>query len=143
LIDDSPAVLGDGSIRHVALANPRTAPYGAAAVEALEALGFWASVERRLVYGENVGQAYGFVSTGNAEIGFIALAQISMLNEASQGSFWVVPSGLHSPIEQQAVLLSFGRDNPAAIEFMDYLRSSVARSIIERSGYDVVSTPTP
>ena len=118
-------------------ANPRTAPYGAAAMQALRGLGLWASVEPRAVYGENVAQAFGFVATGNAELGFVVLAQISSPGGQPEGSAWIVPRRLHAPIEQQAVLLAAGLDNPAAVEFVKFLRSPAARSIIERAGYDV------
>jgi molybdate transport system substrate-binding protein len=137
VVDDSQTVLEEGQFRHLALANPRTAPYGAAALQLLKALDLWEAVESRVVFGENVAQAFSFVSTGNAEIGFVALAQVEGLDEARKGSCWVVPRELHLPIEQQAVLLAAGRDNPAATRFMAYLRSPAARSIIERSGYEV------
>jgi molybdate transport system substrate-binding protein len=137
------SVLKQGKFRHIALANPRTAPYGAAAKQVLEAMDLWETVESRLVFGENVAQAFSFVSTANAEIGFVALAQVNRLDDARRGSFWVVPRGLHGPIEQQAVLLAAGRDNAAAIRFVSYLRSPTARSIIERAGYEVESQPEP
>ena len=137
MIDGTDAALGKGDFRHIALANPRIAPYGAAAARALEELGLWEAVRSRIVYGENVAQAFSFVSTGNAELGFVALAQVIGLEDQHQGSSWIVPQGLHLPIEQQAVLLSRGRDNAAALRFLSYLRSADARSIIERSGYDV------
>ena len=137
VVDDGQTLLTEGKFRHLALANPRTAPYGAAAMQLLTALDLWESVEPRVVLGENVAQAFSFVSTGNAEIGLVALAQIAGLDESRQGSFWVVPRKLHSPIEQQAVLLVAGGDNPSAARFMAYLRSPAARSIIERSGYEV------
>ena len=121
----------------LALANPRLAPYGAAAMELLKGLNLWDAVESRAVFGENVAQAFSFVSTGNAELGFVALAQVLGLDDEDRGSFWVVPGRLHPPIEQQAVLLSPGRDNPAALRFASYLRSEAARSIIERCGYEV------
>ena len=137
VVDDGQTVLQEGKFRHLALANPRTAPYGTAALQVLKSLDLWKRVEPRVVLGENVAQAFSFVSTGNAEIGFVALAQLEGLDESRRGSFWVVPRKLHSPIEQQAVLLEAGRDNPTASRFLAYLRSPAARSIIERSGYEV------
>ena len=136
-IDDGQTVLHKGEFRHLAMANPRTAPYGAAALQVLENLELWEEVESRVVLGENVAQAFSFVSTGNAEIGLVAMAQIEGLDESRRGSFWVVPRELLSPIEQQAVLLATGRDNPTAKRFMAYLRSPAARTIIERAGYEV------
>lgn len=142
-VDGTQTLLTRGTFRHLALANPRTAPYGAAAIQVLRAMDLWEAVETRVVFGENVGQTFSFVSTGNAEIGFVALAQVMGLEDASRGSFWVVPAELHTPIEQQAVLLAAGRNNAAATRFVSYLRSPGARSIIERSGYEVESTPAP
>lgn len=137
IVDGTQAVLREGRFRHLALANPRTAPYGAAAMQLLTELDLWEAVESRVVFGENVAQAFSFVSTGNAEIGLVALAQVMGLDDARRGSFWIVPRQFHAPIEQQAVLLATGRDNPAALRFVAYLRSPAARSIIERSGYEV------
>ena len=137
VVDDTGAVLRLGGFSHIALANPRIAPYGTAAMELLKGLDLWGTLESRMVFGENVAQAFSFVSTGNAELGFVALAQVMGLDDGSRGSFWVVPRRLHPPIEQQVVLLAAGRDNPAAIRFVSYLRSQAARSIIERSGYEV------
>ena len=106
-------------------------------MQLLTELDLWEAVESRVVFGENVAQAFSFVWTGNAEVGLVALAQVMGLDDAKRGSFWVVPRQLHAPIEQQAVLLATGRDNPAALRFVAYLRSPAARSIIERSGYEV------
>lgn len=141
--DVSRSVLEEGSFRHVALANPRTAPYGAAAFQVMTSMELWDALESRAVFGENVAQTFSFVSTGNAELGFVALAQVTGLDEADRGSYWLVPSRLHAPIEQQAVLLAAGRKNAAAVRFVSYLRSPAARSIIERAGYEVESPPAP
>lgn len=135
--------VGDGAIlksknyRHLAIANPRTAPYGAAARQVLDRMELWQDTERRLVFGESVGQTFQFVSTGNAELGFVALSQILRPGFEASGSHWIVPSELHQPIDQQAVLLSAGRENPAAVEFVTFLRSPAARETIERFGYGV------
>lgn len=134
LVDAKGDVLRRGTFRKVAIANPKTAPYGAAAVEVLKALGVWDAVEPQMVQGESVAQVYQFVSTGNAEIGFIALAQIAA---GSLGSRWVVPEDLHTPIRQQAALLVRGRENPAAKSFLHFLRGPRGRAIIERHGYQV------
>jgi molybdate transport system substrate-binding protein len=137
VVDGTDAVLREGGFRHIALANPRTAPYGTAAMELLKGLDLWDTVESRIVFGENIAQAFSFVSTGNAELGLVALTQVMGLDDGSRGSFWIVPRRLHPPIRQQAVLLAAGQDNPAAVRFVSYLRSQAARSIIERAGYDV------
>jgi molybdate transport system substrate-binding protein len=137
VVDGTDAALREGGFRHIALANPRVAPYGTAAMELLKGLHLWEATASRVVFGENVAQAFSFVSTGNAELGFVALAQVLGLDNENRGSFWVVPQRLHPPIEQQAVLLPPGKDNPAALRFVSYLRSAAARSIIERSGYEV------
>jgi molybdate transport system substrate-binding protein len=123
--------LGTG-FRHLAIANPKTAPYGAAARQVLEKLGLWQKVSPRIVQGEDIGQAFQFVVTGNAELGFVALSQ---LQGGAGGSRWLVPADLHAPIEQQAVLLARGRDNPAARAFLAFLKGKEGRAIVERSGY--------
>lgn len=131
------AILKSDAYRHLAIANPRTAPYGAAARQVLERMELWQDMQRRLVFGENVGQTFQFVSTGNAEVGFVALSQLLRPGYPATGSHWIVPPALYRPIDQQAILLGVGRDNPAAVEFVSYLRSAAAREIIERFGYGV------
>lgn len=118
----------------LAIANPRTAPYGAAAVQAMRRLGVFEDNRPRLVRGENIAQTYQFVVTGNAQLGFVALAQVAG-DEA--GSRWLVPRELHDPIRQDAVLLRNGADSEPARAFMDFLRGPRARSIIRRFGYDL------
>jgi len=130
-VRDAGALRGD--FRHLAIANPALAPYGAAARETLERLGPWASLAPRLVTGEDVGQAFQFVATGNAELGFVALAQVL----DAGGSRWEVPADLHAPIVQEAVLLARGRDDPAARAFLAFLRGPAARARIESAGYAV------
>lgn len=121
-----------GDFRRLAIANPATAPYGAAALEALDALGLRAAVAGKIVQGANIAQTYQFVATGNADFGFVALAQVI---DRGGGSRWLVPEGLHRPIAQDAVLLGHGADNPAARAFLDYLRGPQARATIEKFGY--------
>jgi molybdate transport system substrate-binding protein len=128
------AVLEGGAFAHLAIANPELAPYGAAAREALQKLGLWDAVQPKLVRGEDVGQAYHFVSTGAAELGFVALAQVVA---KPGGSHWVVPDDLHAPIEQHAILLATATDDAAARAFLDFLRGDAARALIERAGYGV------
>ena len=124
--------LRNGKFRHLAIANPDLAPYGRAAKEALESLGLWAAVYPRLVRGENIGQAYQFVASGNAGAGFIARAQLPRDKALSPGNHWLIPPALHQPIDQQAVLL---KDTPAAREFMLYVRSDEAITVILDHGY--------
>jgi len=121
-----------GAFAKLALANPATAPYGAAAVEVLRALGLHAQLESRLVQGGNIAQTYQFVYTGSAELGFVALSQI---HGEIGGSRWLVPAALYRPIRQDAVLLAKGADDEAARAFVAFLRQTDARAIIERYGY--------
>jgi molybdate transport system substrate-binding protein len=124
-------VLGTGDFRHLALANPRLAPYGLAARQTLEHLGLWDRLQERMVFGENVGQAFSFVDSGAAELGFVALAQLRQAG-AKANAWWAVPASHHAPIEQQAVLLS---DVPSAVAFLEFLRDEPARGIIRAAGY--------
>lgn len=134
---DGRQTLRAGDFRRLAIANPRLAPYGAAAEATLRALGLDEALADRLVMGENVGQVYSMVATGNAELGFVALAQVLTMDEAGAGSRWDVPAEFHSPIRQDAVLLPHGASNPAAVEFLRYLRSPAARLIVQSFGYEV------
>jgi len=121
----------------VAIADPRLAPYGAAAMQVLQALGIAQVLQPRLVQGESIAQAYQFVSTGNAAMGFVALSQVTRGGRIDQGSAWVVPPNLHTPIRQDAVLLATGKDHPAAAALMAFLRSDAARAIIRAHGYEL------
>ena len=132
--DSGPAILKSAQTRRIAIANPSTAPYGVAAIESLRALGLMDALETKLVKGENVAQALAFVATGGAEYGFVALS--AAYEQASSGNFWTVPANLHSPISQDAVLLAHGARNPAAKEFLTFLRSRHAQWMIARMGYD-------
>jgi molybdate transport system substrate-binding protein len=131
-VDDDGRVLATGDFRHLAIANPELAPYGAAAREVLMARGLWDRLQPRLVTGQDIGQAYGFVQTGNAELGFVAWAQLKRPSGKIAGSYWLVPESLHEPIEQEAVLL---RDVPAARALMAFVKSPEAREIIRSHGY--------
>lgn len=128
------ATLKAGNFKKMAIANPATAPYGAAAVEVMKALGTYNSIEGRIVYGQNVSQTYQFIDTGNAELGFVALSQLVATKD---GSRWLVPEHLHSAIRQDVVLLRRGERSDAARAFLSYLRSGPARAIIEKYGYGV------
>jgi molybdate transport system substrate-binding protein len=134
LVDPQGDVLASRRWRHLAIANPQIAPYGAAAREVLVHRGLWDGLGERLVQGEDVGQTFQFVATGNAELGFVALSQ---LVGRSGGSRWLVPADLHAPLEQQAVLLERGRDVPGCAAFLEFLHSAVARALIEAAGYEV------
>ncbi len=135
-VDAEGAVLGQGRFRRLAIANPRLAPYGAAAVETLDGLGLQARLRPRLVQGENIAQTYQFVASGNAELGFVAVSQVFVDGRLARGSAWVVPQALHAPIRQDAVVLARGRDNPAARALVGYMKQEEARAIIRAYGYD-------
>lgn len=120
----------DGDYSKLAVANPETAPYGIAAVEALKALGKYDALSPKFVVGENITQTLQFVETGNAEIGFVAASQI-----VGKGPQWIVPADLHEPIVQDAVLLKTGEANPVASQFLEYLKSDAAVVIIKAAGY--------
>jgi molybdate transport system substrate-binding protein len=133
-VTDGPAVLQRAAFGKLAIANPATAPYGAAAMQTLAALGVSGALEPKIVQGTNIIQTLQFVETGNAECGFVALSQVA---RTSAGFRWIVPEALHNPITQGAVLLKSGAANPAAMAFLDYLKSSAARVMIEKFGYNV------
>ncbi len=134
LVDPAGEVLWRGTFRHLAIASPQLAPYGAAAEETLRAMELWERLEPRLVRGESISQAFQFVRTGNAELGFVALSQLRRHGQTQEGSSWLVPQEHHRPIEQQAVLLT---DSKAARQFLDFLRGDAAREIILRYGYTI------
>ena len=137
LVDEQGAVLKRGGFRHLALANPKTAPYGAAAVEVLTAMGLLDTLRPLFVQGENIAQSHQFVATGNAELGFVALSQVLKDGKLSGGSAWRVPASLHRPLQQDAVLLAGARDNAAAQALMRYLKSDKARALVLSFGYEL------
>ncbi|WP_174275267.1 molybdate ABC transporter substrate-binding protein [Sphingomonas bacterium] len=134
LIDDRGIVLKRGIFDKIAIADPTAAPYGLAALQTINALGLGPALAGRIVRGSSITQAYQFVRSGAASMGFVALSQVI---KVPGGSRWLVPARLHAPIAQQAVLLRTGAVNPAAIAFVAYLRSGPARAIIDRYGYEV------
>ncbi|XQE68424.1 molybdate ABC transporter substrate-binding protein [Pseudomonas sp. P3C3] len=134
-VDDAGAVLKSDTFRHLAIANPQTAPYGLAATQVLDQLGLTEAIEPRLVEGQNIAQAYQFVASGNAELGFVALSQVYKDGQITRGSAWQVPAQLHEPIRQDAVLLTKGQDNPAARALLEYLRGEQAATLIRAYGY--------
>lgn len=135
-VDAQGAVLARPGPLRLAIANPKLAPYGAAALQVLAARGVAEAWSPRLVTGESVGQAFQFVATGNAELGFVALSQLMQPGQAPRGSMWRVPPALHAPIRQDAVLLKAGERNPAARAFLDHLRSPAVRALLREHGYE-------
>jgi molybdate transport system substrate-binding protein len=134
-VDDKGQVLQGNAFRHLSIANPKTAPYGLAATQVMDKLGLTGQVKGKIVEGQNITQAYQFVSTGNAELGFVALSQVYKDGELASGSAWIVPAQLHDPIKQDGVILSKGRGNTAALALMDYLKGPKAAAIIQAYGY--------
>lgn len=128
------AVLAKGGFEKLAIADPKAAPYGQAAVETLTKLKLYDALKPRIVTGASITQAFQYVQTGAAELGFVALSQVV---DEKGGSRWIVPASDHTPIEQQAVLLKTGQDNAAAKAFLAFLKSSEAKAIIKRYGYAV------
>lgn len=136
-IDDQGRILGNGDYKHLALADPKLAPYGQAALQVIENLDLKEKIQPLLVQGENITQTHQLIATGNAELGFIAFSQVIDNDTFGKGSGWIVPSSLYRPIRQDAVLLTRGADNSAARGLIQFLKSSQARSIIRRYGYDL------
>lgn len=135
VVDGSGEVLGKGRFAHLAIANPKLAPYGAAAVEVLNKLGLYASVAPKFVQGENVAQTHHFVASGAAGLGFVAMSQVVEDGRLTGGSAWFVPPAMHTPIRQDAVLLVKGQGNVAAGQFLAYLKSAAAKALIASYGY--------
>lgn len=135
-VSDNDQILKSNEWTHLAIANPKLAPYGAAAIQVLEKLNLKDSVQARFVQGENIAQTYQFAATGNAQIGFVALSQVMKDGQIKEGSAWIVPADLHDPIRQDAILLNTGAKNPAASALMQYLRGEKARAIIQAYGYE-------
>ncbi len=136
-VDSGGEVLRKGHFRYLAIANPQIAPYGAAAVEVIDALGLSAVLRPQLLTGESIAQAAQFVATGNAELGFVALSQVAVPGQPVIGSYWRVPQRLYSPIRQDAALLQRGASSPAALALVAYLKGAKARDLIRAYGYDL------
>lgn len=134
-VDAEGKVLARSDWQHIAIANPKLAPYGQAAMQTLDKLGLTAQVQPRVVTGENIGQTYQFAASGNAQLGFVALSQVMEGGRLREGSAWVVPAGMHEPIRQDAIVLRPGQGNEAAVALMQYLRGDKARAIIRTYGY--------
>jgi molybdate transport system substrate-binding protein len=136
-VDDKGLVLSKGSYNKLSYADPKLAPYGLAAQETLQKLALWDKVQSKLVTGESITQAYQFAATGNADLAFIALSQITVDGKVTEGSWWIVPADLYSPIKQSAVQLSAAKNKAASQAFLVYLKSEKALAIIRSFGYSL------
>ena len=136
-VDAQGDVLKNGQYKHLSIANPNAAPYGLAATQVLDKLGLTATVKPKLVEGQNITQALQFVSSGNAELGFVALSQVYKDGKVTSGSAWIVPAELHEPIKQDALILKKGEANPAAKALVDYLKGPKAAEVIKSYGYQL------
>lgn len=134
-VDDKGEVLQKNDFRHIAIANPKVAPYGLAAEQTLNKLGLLDAIKPKFVQGENIGQTYQFAATGNAQLGFVALSQVMEDGNIKSGSAWIVPADMHEPIRQDAIVLNNAKDNEAAKALMTYLKGDKARAIINSYGY--------
>ncbi|QXI40464.1 molybdate ABC transporter substrate-binding protein [Pseudomonas xantholysinigenes] len=136
-VDAKGEVLKKNDFKHLSIANPKAAPYGLAATQVLDKLKLTEATKAKIVEGQNITQAFQFVSTGNAELGFVALSQVYKDGKISEGSAWIVPAELHDPIRQDAVILNKGKDNPAAKALVDYLKGPKAAAVIKSYGYEI------
>lgn len=137
LVDAKGEVLKKGGFKHLSLANPKTAPYGAAGLQVMNKLGVAESIKPLIVQGENISQTHQFISTGAAELGFVAYSQVIKNGAIGSGSGWVVPANLYDPIRQDAVILAKGKDKPAAVALMNYLKGEKAQAVIKSFGYEL------
>ncbi|MDD2740070.1 MAG: molybdate ABC transporter substrate-binding protein [Methylomonas lenta] len=134
-VDDQGQILSKGGFQHLALADPKLAPYGVAALEVLKSLGLQEKLQALFVQGENISQAHQYVITGNAELGFVALSQVIANGKIAEGSGWIIPADRYAPIRQDAVLMKTGAENPAAPALLAYLKSAPALAIMQKYGY--------
>ena len=135
LVDDKGQVLSGKNIQRIALANPKLAPYGVAAWETMTALGLLEELKPKMVQGDNIAQTYQFVSTQNAQVGFVALSQVFANGQLTSGSAWIVPPHLYKPIRQDVILLKNGKDNSAAKALLMYLKGEKAKAVMKSYGY--------
>ena len=135
LVDQGGAVLKSDKFKFLSIANAKVAPYGRAAVQTMQKLGVLSSIEPRVVQGESITQTHQFVSTGNAQLGFVALSQVWDGSKIKSGSAWIVPESMHEQLKQDIVLLNPGKESPAASALIDYIKSEKSKKIIERYGY--------
>ncbi|MBU2873298.1 molybdate ABC transporter substrate-binding protein [Marinobacter salexigens] len=133
--EDPKIWLKSGDFARLAIANPKTAPYGLAAQEVLTKLDLWEPLQDRLVRGDSIAQTFQFVATTNAQSGFVALSQVRAW-DSQDGSLWMIPQSYYSPINQQAILLTRSESNRAAHQWIEFLRSDTAKNIIEEFGYE-------
>lgn len=136
-VDAKGDVLKQNTYKHLSIANPKAAPYGLAATQVLDKLKLTEATKGKIVEGQNITQAFQFVSTGNAELGFVALSQIYKDGKVTSGSAWIVPSNLHDPIRQDAVILNKGKDSAAAKALVEYLKGPKAAAVIKSYGYEL------
>lgn len=136
VVDQAGKVLKDGDFKHIAIANPKIAPYGAAAVDVMKLLGVYEKLQSKMVTGESIAQTYQFIHSGNALLGFVALSQV-LKDGKIDGSSWIIPSKLHTPILQDVVILEKGKNKPAATALLNYLKTDKAKAIITSFGYDL------
>jgi len=136
-VDDKGEVLKKGDFTHIAIANPKLAPYGLAATEAIKALGLTDALAPKYVVGENIAQTHQFIATGNADLGFVALSQVLDGGSIKSGSAWIVPANLYSPIRQDVILLNKGKGKPAAEALLKFMKTDAAKAVITASGYSL------
>lgn len=136
-VDAKGAVLNKGNFTKLAIADPKVSPYGLAAKETLEKLIMWNAMQEKLIKGENITQTYQLAANENAELAFVSLSQIMRDDKISEGSWWLVPSELHNPIRQSAVMLASAKDKIAAQAFLEFLKSNKAAAIIRGFGYEL------
>ena len=136
-VDAKGQVLKQKNFKHLALANPKLAPYGLAAIDVLNKMGLKKQLQAQFVQGENIAQTYQFVASGNAELGFVALSQVMRAGKITKGSAWVIPKSFYRPIRQDAVILARAKNNTAARAFFTYLHSQEAQKIIQAYGYQI------
>lgn len=136
-LDGSDALLRSGTYNKLAVANPKLAPYGAAAMQVLDKLGLTEQAKAKFVMGENIGQTHQFAASGNADLGFVALSQVWQDGKLTGGSAWLVPTALYTPIRQDAALLKRGEANAATHAFLDFLKSQEAQAVIRSYGYEL------
>ena len=136
MVDEKAAVLLRNEFRYLAISAPKLAPYGTAAMETLTKIGMLPLLQAKLVTGDSTGQTFNMISSGNADLGFVAMSQVFEDGKLKSGSAWVVPAHLHSPLQQDAVLLKRGKSNPAALQLLTFMKSDQARAIMNSYGYE-------
>ena len=136
MVDEKAAVLLRNEFRYLAIAAPKLAPYGTAAMETLIKIGMLPRLQAKLVTGDSTGQTFNMISSGNADLGFVAMSQVFEDGKLKSGSAWVVPAHLHSPLQQDAVLLKRGKSNPTALQLLTFMKSDQARAIMNSYGYE-------